>query len=368
MATRLCIGTKKGAFILNGNDERTNWDISDPFYFGNIIYHFVPDPRKPSRMLIAATTGHLGPTIFISNNGGQTWNESSQPPAFTDNKQSVKFIFWLTPGHSDEPDVWYAGTSPQGLFKSEDGGLTWIEVLDFSNHSLIKDITKDNQGTPIGPLLHSINVDPRDKNHICLAMSSGGFIETKDGGSNWRAFNKNVLADFLPDPYPEWGHCVHNMQLHPKNPDIVYQQGHCGVYKVNLASDEEWTRIGNNLPEEIGDIGFPLILHPRDENTAWVIPMDGSDVWPRTSVDGKPALYKTSDGGETWIRQDNGLPPKNAWFTVMRQATSHDGKDQLGLYLGNKAGEVWASRDEGNSWKCIARNLPEVYSIEVISD
>ncbi|OLS25010.1 MAG: hypothetical protein HeimC2_20650 [Candidatus Heimdallarchaeota archaeon LC_2] len=367
MTIKICIGTKKGAFILTATQNRNDWKLSEPIYFGNVIYHFVCDKRNPNRMLIAAKTGHLGPTVFISNDRGISWNESKQPPRFSGEK-TVNFIFWLTPGHASETDVWYAGTSPQGLFKTEDGGQTWDEVLSFSQNELIRQITENNEGTPIGPLLHSINVDPRDKNHICLAMSTGGFIETKDGGQTWGAFNKNVLADFLPTPYPDWGQCVHNLQQHPGNPDIYYQQGHCGVYKVNLETDNEWTRIGENIPKEIGDIGFPLILHPMDENKLWVVPMDGTDVWPRTSVNGKPALYHSDDGGSTWLRQDKGFPTENAWFTVMRQATAHDNQSSLGLYVGTKAGELWASFDEGNEWRCITRHLPEIYSIEILSD
>ena len=370
MNINLAIGTKKGAFILQGKQNRSTWKLSEPILFGNIIYHMVPDPRNPNKILIATKTGHLGPTIFRSNDSGITWVESSIPPKFPKDNDSntpkaVNFVFWLTPGHVSEPDVWYAGTSPQGLFRSNDGGITWLPVDTFNNFDLIKKITKDNDGTPIGPLLHSINVDPRNKNHICLALSAGGFIESSDGGITWRAFNKNVLADFLPDPYPEWGHCIHNMQLHPANPDIVYQQNHCGVYKTNLATDDKWERIGLNIPKEIGDIGFPLILHPKDVNKLWVVPMDGSSVWPRTSVLGKPAIYHSKDGGTSWTRQDHGFPENNAWFTVLRQATTHDSQNPLGLYVGNKAGDIWASFDEGKSWQCIANHLPEIYSLAV---
>jgi hypothetical protein len=367
MKINLAIGTKKSAFILSG--DRKNWKLSEPILFGNIIYHMVPDPRKPNKILIATKTGHLGPTIFRSEDAGLTWKESSNPPKFakdteSENPKIVDFVFWLTPGHASEPNVWYAGTSPRGLFKSEDGGITWDPVDSFNNNKLIKEVTKEG-GTPIGPLLHSINVDPRDKDHVCLAMSSGGFFETKDGGKTWRTFNKNVRADFYPDPYPEWGHCIHNLQLHPKNPDLAYQQNHCGIYKINFATDDKWERIGDNMPKEIGDIGFPLILHPKDENKLWVVPMDGTDVWPRTSVSGKPAVYHSQDSGKTWIRQDKGLPDKNAWFTVLRQATTHDSQEPLGLYVGNRAGEVWASFDEGESWQCIVSHLPDIYSLAV---
>ena len=296
----------------------------------------------------------------------KSWKEAEQPPKFPDQYNlTVKFNFWLTPGHADNPGQWFVGTSPRGLFITNDGGNTWEPVDRYLNFPLINEIIHDDGGTPIGPLLHSININPENPDEMILAMSSGGAFRTLDKGMTWVPFNKNVLADFLPDPYPETGHCVHNMQIHPKNPHLVYQQGHCGVYRIDLDKDDEWTRIGDNLPREIGDIGFPLILHPRDPKTLWVIPMDGTEIWPRTSVDGKPALFKSTDGGESWCRQDNGLPD-TAWFTVLRQASTVDNEDRVGLYFGNRNGEVWASIDEGESWNCIATHLPDVYSLKYI--
>lgn len=372
MVTNVAIATKKGAFILTG-DKKT-WKLSEPILFGEIVYHMVPDPRDKQKILIATKTGHLGPTVYRSDDAGKTWKESSHPPRFPKAKESeqgktVNFVFWLSPSNSEEPNVWYAGTSPQGLFRSDDGGDNWFPVEGFNNNSFIKEVTKDQVGPPIypnnGPLLHSINIDPKNKNHICLALSAGGSFETKDGCKTWRAFNKNVLADFQPEPYPEWGQCVHNMQMHPLNSNLFYQQNHCGVYKINLATDEQWTRIGNNLPKEIGDWGFALILHPRDENKLWVFPLDGTDKGARTSIGGKPALYHSKDGGQSWIRQDKGFPEENAFFTVLRQATTQDSQDPLGLYVGTRSGEVWASFDEGKSWQCIVDHLSDVFSLKV---
>ncbi|MCH8906891.1 MAG: glycosyl hydrolase [Candidatus Heimdallarchaeota archaeon] len=375
MAVRVYLATRKGAFILEGDSDRKKWNLLEPIYFGNIIYHFVPDPRNPSNLMIAAKTGHLGPTIFRSTDLGNTWKEATTPPRFPkEYGKTVDFVFWLTPGHSSEPDVWYAGVTPQGLFRTEDGGDNWQIMEGHHNNPLINKIRESSEGTPIGPLLHSINIDKNDKNHIILAHSTGGLLETFDGGTDWKPLNEDVLANFLPDEYPEWGQCIHNAQIHPADSNLIYQQNHCGVYKLDRRSDQgnrKWERIGNNIKGDLDieyDIGFPLILHPSDVNKLWVVTMDSSEVWPRTSIDGKPAVYHSKDGGSNWTRQSNGFPKENAYFTVLRQATSQDGQDPLGLYMGNKAGELWASFDEGNNWDCIARNLPAIYSVEVLSD
>jgi len=118
------------------------------------------------------------------------------------------------------------------------------------------------------------------------------------------------------------------------------------------------------MPKTVGDIGFPMVLHPRDPQTAWVFPMDGGTVWPRTSPQGKPAAYGTRNGGKSWRRLARGLPRRDAWLTVKRQAMCADAGEPVGLYFGTTNGEIWASRDEGGRWACIARHLPHVYAVE----
>lgn len=218
---------------------------------------------------MAARTGHLGPTVFRSLDGGETWKEASRPPAFRkaaegEKGRVVDHVFWLTPGHSREPNAWYAGTSPQGLFRSEDGGDTWDPAAGFNDHPMRPKWCGDEapQGTPDGSKLHSILIDPRD----------------------------------------------------PK--------------------------------------------------TAWVFPMDGTEVWPRVSPGGKPAAYVTRDSGQTWQRLDRGLPRSQGWLTVKRQAMSGDAHEPIGIYFGTTSGEVWASTNEGAEWTCIARHLPEIYAVE----
>jgi hypothetical protein len=211
--------------------------------------------------------------------------------------------------------------------------------------------------------MHSINIDPRDPNHIYIGMSGGGVFESRDKGADWRPLNAGCRADFMPDPYPEFGHDPHCMRLHPAAPDILYQQNHCGIYRMDR-NEGKWVRIGENMPKSVGDIGFPMVLHPRDPDTVWVFPMDGTQVWPRTSPGGKPAVFVTRNAGKRWQRLDNGLPKGQAWLTVFRQAMTADAHHPIGLYFGTTCGEVWASNNEGAKWRCIARHLPHIYAVE----
>ncbi len=367
--TLVFVGTRKGAFVFHGDAGRSNWTLQGPQFLGANVHHMVQDPRDPGVILMASRTGHLGPTVFRSTDLGETWNEAEQPPAFPkvegEGGRAVHHVFWLTPGHASEPGVWYAGTSPQALFRSEDGGATWGEVSGFNDHPKRTDWCDPDEskfGTPDGAKLHSILIDPRDKAHMYVSMSGGGTFESTDQGADWRPINKGVAADFNPEPDPEYGHDPHCVAMHPLRPDRLYQQNHCGIYRIDRPS-ETWTRIGDNMPKDIGDIGFPVVLHPRDPDTVWVLPMNGSQVWPRTSPGGRPSVYRTRNGGETWERQDTGFPATDAFWTVKRQSMACDDGDPLGLYFGTTGGQVWHSLDEGASWSALSLNLPHVYSI-----
>ena len=370
VSVALLIATKKGGFILQSDAKRRAWQLHGPHFLGHIVHHIVLDPRDGKTLLLAAKTGHLGPTVYRSTNFGKKWKEVSAPPAFPKAKEgetgrTVDHVFWLTPGHASEPNVWYAGTSPQGLFRSEDGGETWASISGFNDHPMNLAWTGGPQnGTPDGAKMHSIIVDPRDANHLYLGMSSGGVFESTDKGATWTPLNAGCEA-FPPDLYPEYGHDPHCVRMHPLAPDILYQQNHCGIYRMNRL-EGKWERIGKKMPKKVGDIGFPMTLHPRDPNTCWVFPMDGTQVWPRTAPDAKPAAYVTRNAGKTWQRQDNGLPAENAWFTVFRQAMTADTRDPVGLYFGTTGGEIWASTNEGEKWSCIARHLPHVYAVEAV--
>lgn len=319
----LLVGTKKGAFFLTANASRERFQLSGPAFLGHIVHHAVLDPRDRRTLLLAIRTGHLGPTVFRSTDFGKTWQEAAKPPAFSKPKDArratvVEQVFWLTPGHADEAGVWYAGTSPEGLFRSEDGGNTWQPVAGWNDHPKWIAWTGDmTQRNPDGSPVHSILVDPRDPRHMYFATGSAGVFESIDQGADWNLLNTGMRSPAGPDPFPEYGY-----------------DPHC------------------------------MTLHPRDPKTAWVFPMDGTDVWPRTCPAGRPAIYRTHDGGDSWTRLDRGFPER-AWYTVLRQSMAVDDSATIGVYFGTTNGEIWGSIDAGDSWRCLASHLPHVYSLEV---
>ena len=367
------VATRKGGWLYHSDAARRTWRVDGPHFLGHVVNHMMLDPRDGRTLLAAARTGHLGPTVFRSTDFGRNWKEAARPPAFAKvsegsatalKARSVAHTFWLTPGLPSEPGVWYAGTSPQGLFRSEDGGVTWTPFSSINEDAQFREwMGSEQDGTPDGPKLHSILIDPRDSSHLYFAMSSGGVHESLDNGQTWKTLIKGMEVVEGFDPGVITFHDPHCVRICPSNPDRLYQQNHCGIYRLDRPSDV-WVRVGRAMPKRVGDVGFPMVVHPRDDDRVWVFPMDGSSVWPRTSPDGVAAVYTTRNGGKTWHRLAEGLPQQQTWWTVKRQAMTADAQDPVGLYFGTTSGELWASRDEGASWSCIARHLPEIYAVE----
>jgi photosystem II stability/assembly factor-like uncharacterized protein len=369
----LLIGTAKGGFALVARGR--SWRLEGPYQFGSRVHDLRADPRDGRTWLLCSTGGHLGPTIFRSTNRGRTWKEARRPPRFEPRRgrskrqasrgQAVAIDFWLEPGHASERGVWYAGTAPPGLFRSTDGGRTWRGVAGFNlNPSWGKWTEDGTNASPEGQLLHSIQVDARDPRHLYLSMSMGGTFESRDRGRTWKPLNRGVAMDFKPPGRHEYGHDPHCMIVHPADPDRLYQQNHCGLYRLDRARGETWERIGKRMPKAIGDIGFPVVPHPADPDRVWVFPMDGTELWPRTSPHAKPAVYETRDGGRTWKRLDRGLPREQGWFTVLRTCMCSDGaRGSPTLFFGTTSGQVWMGRKGGARWTRIAEHLPRILSL-----
>jgi hypothetical protein len=370
----LMVATRKGAWLYHGDAKRKAWRVDGPHFLGHVVSQLALDPRDGRTLLAAVKTGHLGPTIYRSTNFGRSWKEAGKPPAFANANaelpaRAVDHTFWLTPGHASQPGSWYAGTSPQGLFRSEDGGDTWAPIASVNDDATFRTwMGAQQDGTPDGPKMHSVIVDPRDPAHLLFGMSSGGVHESFDAGESWHTLIDGLQVVDGLDPTVMSFHDPHCIRLCPSNPDRLYQQNHCGIYRLDRTAAQpamdRWQHIGAKMPKRIGDSGFPMVVHPHDADVAWVFPMDSATVWPRTALQGKPAAYVTRNAGRSWQRLDEGLPPEQAWWTIKRQAMTVDALPTPALYLGNTGGELWIGADEGARWKLLARHLPEIYAVD----
>jgi len=378
---RVLVGTKKGAFILSADGKRQNWEVTGPHFAGWEMYHLKGSPADPNRIYASQTSGWFGQIIQRSDDGGKTWQVpggAPEPgPGGMPQGQSNKFLYegtvgthkwydgtqhpwefkrvWHLEPSLTDPNTVYAGVEDAAIFKSTDGGQTWKELSGLRS-------AKGNLWQPGagGMAVHTILLDPKNDQRIYVAISAGGAFRTDDGGKSWKPINKGLKSPYeLPDPDAEVGHCVHRIALHPSRPDVLFMQKHWDVLRSDNAGDM-WTEVSGNLPT---DFGFPIDVHAHEPETIYVVPIKSdAEHYP---IDGKLQVYRSRKGGNEWEALTKGLPQKDCYVNVLRDAMAVDSLDSCGIYFGTTGGQVYCSADSGDSWAPIVRDLPAVYSVEV---
>ena len=394
-AIRVLVGTKKGAFILTADGKRESWSVAGPHFAGWEIYHMKGSPADPDRIYASQTSSWFGQIIQRSSDGGVTWEQpgsdgaageepgAEQESSSMQKGESNKFVYdtsdetgrpltthqwydgtqhpwefervWhLEPSQSD-PDIAYAGVEDAALFRTTDGGRSWHELAGLRGH----DSGPGWQPGAGGMCLHTILLDPTNPERIFVAISAAGAFRTEDGGKSWQPINRGLHSLYIPNPTAEVGHCVHRLAMHPSSPETLFMQKHWDVMRSDDAGTT-WHEISGDLPS---DFGFPIDVHAHEPETIYVVPIKSdSEHYP---PEGKLRVYRSRTGGNEWEALTNGLPQKDCYVNVLRDAMAVDALDPCGVYFGTTGGQVYVSPDGGDHWSAIVRDLPSVLSVEV---
>jgi photosystem II stability/assembly factor-like uncharacterized protein len=353
----LLIGTMKGAFIFRSNKRRSKWEMGGPYFPGSAVYALAYDDRDGRHRIWAGPQSmHWGALLRSSDDFGKTWtNPEAANVKFPERTGAALANIWqIAVGRKSELDTLYCGVEPAALFVSKDAGETW------SLSEALWDHPQRPKWQPGGGglCLHTILLDPQDDKRVRIAVSTAGMYVTEDGGATWRPSNKGVRAEFLPDKFPEFGQCVHKVVQSKEDPQRMYLQNHWGLYRSDDRG-ESWTDIANKVPS---DFGFALAIHPKDPDMAWIVPLE-ADMF-RCTPEGKLRVYKTKNAGKKWEAMTKGLPQKDAYETVIRDAMAADSLDPAGVYFGTRSGKVFASADEGKKWTTVIDGLPPVVCVK----
>jgi photosystem II stability/assembly factor-like uncharacterized protein len=353
----LLVGTMKGAFLFRADSARRSWQMGGPYFPGEAVYAMAYDTRQGRRRLWAGPSSmHWGGLLRTSDDFGRTWtNPEAANIRFPERtEQSLKQIWQIAPGRDAEADTLYCGVEPAALFVSRDAGDTWALVDGLWDHPQRPHWQPGGGGL----CLHTILLDPASLDRLRVAISTGGMYATDDGGRSWRPSNTGVRAEFLPEKFPEFGQCVHKVVQSRQKPERMYLQNHWGLYRSDDRG-ETWSDVANGVPS---DFGFPIGIHPRDPDSAWIVPLE-SDAF-RCTPDGRLRVFRTRDAGASWQPLTAGLPQQDAYETVLRDALAVDSLDPAGIAFGTRSGKVFASADEGESWALVAGGLPPIVSVK----
>jgi photosystem II stability/assembly factor-like uncharacterized protein len=354
----VCIGTKKGLFVAEGAKTRRSFALRGPFGPGVAVYSTLIDARATPRLYASSCNPFFGMKVLRSTDLGKTFKETKSAPAFPKEDGRALANIWSLEAGDDRKDLW-CGVEPASLFKSHDGGDTWEMVSGLSNHPHARKWQPGNGGLCLHTIVH-------DGKRVHVGISTGGHYLSEDGGATFQASNQGVGAGFVPDPYPEYGQCVHKIAFHKDTPGRFYMQNHGGWEDRPgigvLRSDDHgrtWRSIAKGLPS---DFGFPIVVHPHDPDTVYVMPLEGMT---RTCPGGAPAVWRSENGGGSWRRLARGLPRKRSYFTVQRDGMDIDELKSPALYFGTTTGQLWIGRDGGEDWSCLFDSLPPIHCVKV---
>lgn len=347
----LLIGTKKGLFIAESGPERKKWTTRGPYCDAWPVQHAAYDPASGA-ILAAGMNAWFGPAIWKSGDLGQTWMHSSEGLTYGEGADPLTTAWIIRPAGS----VVYAGVEPAGLFRSKDSGVTWEHVSGLRDHP-----SRPNwQPGGGGLMVHTIEVDPRDANHLYVGISTAGVFESGDRGASWTPRNDGIRIDF-PAEDLEIANCTHHFELDSRDPNVIFQQSHAGMY-LSRDCGASWQDVGDGLPS---NFGFPAAAHPHRGGSYYIAPLNGADQG-RFMPDTATAIYRTDDYGKNWRALRKGLPQEGAYFGVLRQAMATDKLEPAGVYFGSSTGHLFGSADEGESWNQIATYLPLISSVEAV--
>jgi photosystem II stability/assembly factor-like uncharacterized protein len=319
---------------------------------GQPVPYAVRDPRDGS-IWASIDHGHWGSKLSRSTDDGATFQEVTPPKYPAETGKTARYYWVLQPGHRSEPNVFWVGTEPGGLFKTSDQGKSWTLVQGLWD-LCVKD--KWTGGGRDEPGIHSILIDPKDPRRMVVAVSCAGVVETRDGGATWSYRNEGMKAVTDEASKQEYGHDPHCLAMCAAAPNVIWQANHVGVYRSTdgAGSWKDLTR------KPYVHFGFPVAVHPRKPDVAWVVPMDGDGA--RMAVNGSLVVMRTQDGGASWAEQRAGLPQADAWDFPFRHGLDAS-RDGTTLAFGTSSGNVYVSPNGGTSWRAIAHNLPIVYSL-----
>jgi photosystem II stability/assembly factor-like uncharacterized protein len=365
-SVRLLVGTRKGAFILTADGARKQWQVNGPFFGGWEIYHLKGSPADPNRLYASQSSGWFGQVIQRSDDGGTTWEPAGNEFAYdgtpgthqwydgTPHPWEFKRVWHIEPS-AEDPDTIFAGIEDAALFRSTNAGKSWQELPGLRTHE-----SGASWAPGAGGLcLHTILLDPRNPARMYVAISAAGAFRTDDAGLTWRPINRGLKSEGIPNPTAEVGHCVHRIAMHASRPDVLFMQKHWDVMRSDDAGDN-WREVSGNLPS---DFGFPIHVHAHEPDTIYVVPIKSdSEHYP---PEGKLRVYRSRAGGNEWEALTKGLPQRDCYVNILRDAMAVDSLDDCGIYFGTTGGQVYASADAGDTWTAIVRDLPPVLSVEV---